>query len=98
MQNCSTCGARIIPGSLFCDSCGATASQVSVARKLRQSSFTKIKDAKEGILSPGERIRGKHTYIIEEAIARSGFGATFRALRVDDEKQLLIKQMLDQAS
>lgn len=69
-----------------------------MARKLRQASFTTIKDAKEGILSPGERIKGKQTYIIEEAIARSGFGATFRALRVDDEKQLLIKQMLDQAS
>jgi serine/threonine protein kinase len=98
VQPCSTCGAKIIPGSLFCDSCGASAAQVSVARKLRQSSFTSIKDAKEGLLSPGERIKGKHTYVIEEAIARSGFGATFRAIRVDDEKQFLIKQMIDQAS
>ncbi|NBY19363.1 hypothetical protein EBQ74_03775 [bacterium] len=70
---------------------------MQVARKLRQSSFDTIKDAKEGLLSPGERIKSKSTYIIEEAIARSGFGATFRATRVNDKKPLLIKQMLDQA-
>ena len=69
-----------------------------MARKLRQTNFDTIKDAKHGLLSPGERLRSKHTYIIEEAIARSGFGATFRALRQSDEKQVLVKQMLDQSS
>lgn len=69
-----------------------------MVRKLRQSSFTQIKDAKEGLLSPGERIKGRHTYIVEESIAKSGFGATYRAQRIDDEKQVLIKQMIDQAS
>jgi serine/threonine protein kinase len=98
VQTCPSCGGKIIAGSLFCDQCGASASQVQVARKLRQTSFTTIKDAKEGILSVGERIKGKHTYIIEEAVARSGFGATFRALQLHDDKQVLIKQMLDQAS
>jgi serine/threonine protein kinase len=98
MQQCNTCAAQMVPGSLFCDQCGATQSNAKVARKLRQSSFTTIKDAKEGILSPGERLKGRHTYIIEEAIARSGFGATFRALRLKDEKQVLIKQMMDQSS
>lgn len=98
MQNCSTCGAKFIAGSLFCDQCGASATPVAVARKLRQTSFDNIKDAKEGILAPGERLKGRYTYIIEEAIARSGFGATFRALRTKDEKQVLIKQMLDQSS
>lgn len=68
-----------------------------MARKLRQSSFDTVVDAKEGILSAGERLRGKHTYVVEEAIARSGFGATFRATRLGDEKQVLIKQMMDQA-
>lgn len=97
-MNCSTCGEKILPGSLFCDACGATTSQVQVARKLRQASFASVKDAKEGLLSAGERLKGKHVYIIEEAIARSGFGATFRAIRQSDEKQVLIKQMLDQAS
>lgn len=98
MQGCSTCGTKAIAGALFCESCGASLSQVKVARKLRQTSFDTITDAKEGLLSPGERIKAKQTYIIEEAIARSGFGATFRALRVDDEKQVLIKQMLEQSS
>ncbi len=97
-MNCSTCGEKILPGSLFCDACGATTSTVQVARKLRQSSFDTVKDAKEGLLSAGERLKGKHTYVIEEAVARSGFGATFRAIRQDDEKQVLIKQMLDQTS
>src|SRR5687767_5019226 len=98
MQKCSTCGEKILAGSLFCDGCGASTTQVKVARKLRQTSFETIKDAKEGLLSPGERLRGKSTYIIEEAIARSGFGATFRATRLDDDKQILIKQMLEQSS
>jgi serine/threonine protein kinase len=98
VQHCNTCGADLIAGTLFCEKCGASQSQVKVARKLRQASFDTIKDAKEGILSPGERLKGRATYIIEEAIARSGFGATFRALRLKDEKQLLIKQMLDQSS
>ncbi len=97
-MSCSTCGEKILPGSLFCDACGATTAQVQVARKLRQSSFATVKDAKEGLLSAGERLKGKYTYIIEEAVARSGFGATFRAIRQQDEKQVLIKQMLDQAS
>lgn len=65
---------------------------------MRQASFATITDAKEGLLSPGERLKGRYTYIIEEAVARSGFGATFRALRTSDEKQILVKQMLDQAS
>ncbi len=98
MKNCSTCGEKILPGSLFCDACGATTAQVQVARKLRQSSFTSVVDAKEGLLSAGERLKGKYTYVIEEAVARSGFGATFRAIRQQDEKQVLIKQMLDQSS
>src|SRR4051812_26132970 len=98
MQSCSTCGEKLIAGSMFCDACGASTAQVAVARKLRQASFTTIKDAKEGLLAPGERIKGKQTYVIEEAIARSGFGATFRAIRLTDEKQVLIKQMIDQAS
>ncbi len=97
-MKCSSCQAPLIAGSLFCEQCGAAAQQVQVARKLRQTSFDTISDSKGGLLSPGERIKGRHTYIIEEAIARSGFGATFRALRVKDEKQLLIKQMIDQAS
>jgi len=96
--NCSTCGEKILPGSLFCDACGATTTTVQVARKLRQSSFATVTDAKEGLLSAGERLKGKYTYIIEEAVARSGFGATFRAIRQQDEKQVLIKQMLDQSS
>jgi serine/threonine-protein kinase len=87
-----------MPGAFFCDACGASATpQGAVARKLRQSSFDTVVDAKEGILSAGERLRGKHTYVVEEAIARSGFGATFRATRLGDEKQVLIKQMMDQA-
>lgn len=98
MQHCNTCGADLIAGTLFCDKCGASATQVKVARKLRQASFDTIKDAKEGILSPGERLKGRHTYVIEEAIARSGFGATFRAIRQKDGEQILIKQMLDQSS
>lgn len=97
-MSCSTCGEKILPGSLFCDACGATTTQVQVARKLRQTSFDSVKDAKEGLLSAGERLKGKYTYIIEEAVARSGFGATFRAIRQQDEKQVLIKQMLDQTS
>jgi serine/threonine protein kinase len=95
---CPSCQAKSMPGSLFCESCGASLTQVKVARKLRQTSFDTIKDAKEGMLSPGERIKGKDTYIIEEAIARSGFGATFRAIRVKDQKQLLVKQMMEQSS
>ena len=100
MANCATCGAKSIPGSLFCDGCGATLSQVQVARKLRQTSFDSVKDAKEGLLSPGERIKHKNVYIIEEAIARSGFGATFRATIQGDDKHkpILIKQMIDQSS
>jgi serine/threonine protein kinase len=98
VQKCQSCGAKQIAGSLFCDVCGAALTQVQAARKLRQTSFESIKDAKEGLLNPGERLKSKHTYIIEEAIARSGFGATFRALRKDDEKQVLIKQMMDQSS
>jgi len=98
VQHCNTCSADLIAGTLFCDKCGASQSTVKVARKLRQASFDSIRDAKEGLLSPGERLKGRHTYIIEEAIARSGFGATFRATRLKDEQQILIKQMLDQAS
>ena len=98
MGTCATCGEKLVAGSLFCDGCGSSTSQVQIARKLRQTNFDTIKDAKSGLLAPGERVRAKHTYIIEEAIARSGFGATFRALRKSDEKQVLIKQMLDQAS
>lgn len=98
MQHCNSCGADLIAGTLFCEQCGASQSNAKAARKLRQASFDTIKDAKEGILAPGERLKGRHTYIIEEAIARSGFGATFRAIRQKDEAQLLIKQMLDQAS
>jgi len=98
LQNCPSCQSKVTAGSLFCDVCGETLTQVQVARKLRQSSFDTIKDAKEGLLSPGERIKSKSTYIIEEAIARSGFGATFRATRVNDKKPLLIKQMLDQSA
>lgn len=98
MQTCSTCGATAIAGAMFCEGCGATLQQVKVARKLRQTSFDSITDAKEGLLSPGERLKGKYTYVVEEAIARSGFGATFRATRLQDQKPVLIKQMLDQAS
>ncbi len=98
MAACASCGSNVVAGSLFCDGCGAPASQVQVARKLRQTSFDTIKDAKDGLLAPGERLKGKHTYIIEESIARSGFGATFRAIRQKDEKQLLIKQMIEQSS
>lgn len=97
-MNCPSCGAKIVAGSLFCDQCGANSTPVNVARKLRQSNFDTIKDAKDGMLSPGERLKGRHTYIIEEAIARSGFGATFRALRLKDEKQVLVKQMIEQQS
>ena len=96
MQNCPTCDEKTVAGSLFCDSCGAPVSQVNVARKLRQASFDTIKDAKGGLLSPGEQIKGRRRYIIEESVAKSGFGATFRALRKKDEKQVLIKQMLEQ--
>lgn len=98
MANCPTCSAKVIPGSLFCDKCGGTLSHVQVARKLRQSSFDTIKDAKDGLLAPGERIKSRQVYVIEEAIARSGFGATFRALNFKDAKQVLIKQMLEQSS
>ncbi len=99
MADCSTCQSRIVPGSMFCDSCGASQSNVKVARKLRQSSFSQVKNAGAGLLAPGEQIKaGGKTYIIEEAIARSGFGATFRAIRKNDKKQVLIKQMLDQSS
>lgn len=87
-----------MPGVLFCDACGASIVQGNVVRKLRQASFDTVTDAKGGLLSPGKRIRARHTYLIEEAIARSGFGATFRALRLGDEKQVLIKQMLEQSS
>ena len=98
MQHCSTCSADLVAGNLFCDKCGSSQAQVKVARKLRQTSFDIIKDAKEGILSVGERLKGRHIYVIEEAIARSGFGATFRAVRGKDEQHVLIKQMLDQQS
>ncbi len=98
MQSCSTCGEKLLPGALFCDACGGTASAVKVARKLRQASFTTIKDATDGLLGVGERLKGRRDYIIEEAIAKSGFGATFRATRLDDGKVVLIKQMLDQPS
>lgn len=99
MPTCSTCGARLVAGSLFCDQCGATQSRFSAARKLRQSSFDNIKDATEGILAPAEQLKSRrHRYLIEEAIARSGFGATFRAVRIRDETQVLIKQMLEQSS
>ncbi len=71
MQHCSTCSAGLIAGALFCDACGASQAQVKVARKLRQTNFDSIKDAKEGLLSPGERLKGRHHYVIEEAIARA---------------------------
>jgi len=98
VQKCPSCSAQITPGSLFCDACGANAAPVAVARKLRQTSFDTIKDSKDGLLAPGERIKGKFSYIIEEAVARSGFGATFRAIREKDGGQVLIKQMLEQSS
>lgn len=98
MESCSTCSSPVLSGSLFCDGCGEPIAQVQVARKLRQGSFDTIKDAQVGLLSVGERIKAKHHYVIEEAIARSGFGATFRATRIKDEKQILIKQMLEQSS
>lgn len=98
MQKCPSCQTTNVAGSLFCETCGESLSQVQVARKLRQTSFDSIKDAGQGLLSPGERIKAKFSYIIEEAVARSGFGATFRAQRKDNEKPVLIKQMLDQAS
>lgn len=98
MQKCPSCQTTNVAGSLFCETCGESLSQVQVARKLRQTSFDTIKDASQGLLSPGERIKAKFTYVIEEAIARSGFGATFRAQRKDTDKPVLIKQMLDQAS
>ncbi len=100
MEKCPTCSQKIVPGSLFCDGCGATIAAVNVARKLRQSSFTTIKDTKggAGLLAPGERITGRRKYIIEESIAKSGFGATFRAKRTNDDKVVLIKQMLEQSS
>ncbi len=98
MAKCESCGVRLIPGSLFCDKCGADQPQFSATRRLRQGSFNSIKDAKGGILSPGELLKSRrHRYLIEEAIARSGFGATFRAVRVKDEKQVLVKQMLEQS-
>lgn len=95
MSACATCGSKLIAGSLFCDGCGAPATQSQAVRKLRQQSFSSVTDAKEGLLNVGERLKGKHVYVVEEAIARSGFGATFRATRLGDEKQVLIKQMLD---
>ncbi|MCB0404579.1 MAG: protein kinase [Bdellovibrionales bacterium] len=96
---CSTCSEPLIPGSLFCDACGSSQNHIKVARKLRQASFSKIKDAGKGLLAPGERIKARgQRYVVEEAIARSGFGATFRALREKDGKQVLIKQMLEQSS
>lgn len=98
MQKCSTCGEKLLAGALFCDGCGGSAAPVKVARKLRQASFTTIRDAKDGLLAVGERLKGRRHYVIEEAIAKSGFGATFRATRVDDGKVVLIKQMLDQPS
>jgi serine/threonine-protein kinase len=84
---------------MFCDACGATHGNLKVARKLRQSSFSKITNAGDGLLAPGERIKARgQRYLIEEAIARSGFGATFRATRENDKKQVLIKQMLEQSN
>lgn len=98
-MKCSSCNSQLVQGSLFCDKCGATQSNIQVSRKLRQGSFDSVKDTQGGILVPGERLKSrKHTYLIEEAIARSGFGATFRAVRIHDEKQILIKQMLEQSS
>jgi serine/threonine protein kinase len=96
MQTCTTCGEKLLAGALFCDACGASAAPVKVARKLRQASFTTIRDAKDGLLAPGDRLKGKRHYVIEESVAKSGFGATFRATRLDDGKVVLIKQMLDQ--
>lgn len=98
MQKCPSCQATNVAGSLFCEACGESLAQVQVARKLRQASFDTIKDAGQGLLSPGERLKSKYSYLIEEAVARSGFGATFRAQRKDNEKPVLVKQMLDQAS
>lgn len=100
MQTCPSCNSAVIPGALFCESCGATLGQVQAARKLRKKAFTSVVAAPStgGLLEPGQIIRGRDSYIIEESIAKSGFGATFRALRLEDDKQILIKQMLDQAS
>ena len=96
MQACSTCGDSVLAGALFCDGCGSTVQQVQIARKLRQAPLTTVKNTSGGLLNPGERIKGRHTYLIEESVAKSGFGATFRAIRLSDEKQILIKQMMDQ--
>ncbi len=100
MASCTECGENLIAGSLFCDACGMAQSKATGGgRKLRQKSFSKVKDATGGLLTPGEKLRGRRSsYIIEEAIARSGFGATFRALREKDAKQVLIKQMLEQSA
>lgn len=100
MKNCTTCNAKVIPGSPFCDACGSPigAAAAPPSRKLRQKSFTTVVNSVQGLLEPGQKIRGRNTYLIEESIAKSGFGATFRALRVEDEKVVLIKQMIDQAS
>jgi len=98
LLTCDTCGAKLLAGALFCDACGGSAAPVKVARKLRQASFTTVRDAKDGLLAPGERLKGRRDYVIEESIAKSGFGATFRATRMDDGKVVLIKQMLDQPS
>ena len=99
MITCSICTAAFIPGSLFCDTCGAAQSDGKIARKLRQSSFTDVKKATGGLLNVGERLKfRRHTYLVEEAIARSGFGATFRALDERNNRQVLIKQMLNQTS
>ncbi len=99
MSLCTVCSAAFIPGNLFCDSCGAAQSDGKVARKLRQTSHTDIRKATGGLLSVGERLRFRfQTYLVEEAIARSGFGATFRALDERNNRQVLIKQMLNQSS
>jgi len=97
VNTCPVCFSSILPGAFFCEACGASVTTGNVVKKLRHSSFENITDAKGGLLVPGQRIKGRHTYIIEEAIARSGFGATFRAIRTKDDRQVLIKQMLEQS-
>jgi serine/threonine protein kinase len=95
-MQCSSCNAKIVKGSFFCDHCGATQTQGAVvARKIRQTSLDNVKESRGGLLTVGEKIKN---YVVEEAIAKSGFGATFRALRLKDNKQVLIKQMIDQQS
>lgn len=99
MATCPSCQAKVTAGNMFCEDCGASVSTVQVARRLRQQSFDTVTDNQTGLLAPGERLKYRwRTYIVEEAIARSGFGATFRATKIRDKQQVLIKQMLDQSS